>query len=258
MKTNYGNWISTPMMKTLSFIAVGFYALTGAFYVIFGTEQAAVYIAFLLALFATIVTLYMAYCRFVFSFEGGGLMGRIHTYLLDHLAWDGIGTVLEVGCGSGALSIAAAKKFPLAEVQGMDYWGSMWNYAKEQCERNAEAEGVGARCCFQQGDAAKLDFPDNHFDALISNFVFHEVRTQKDKYLLVMEALRTLKKGGTFALHDTYGNRDMYGDMDEFIAAMREEGIADVSYIPHTEQEIPMPPPLRMMLRGAGLLYGTK
>ena len=42
MKTNYGNWISTPMMKTLAFIAVGFYALTGAFYVIFGTEQAAV------------------------------------------------------------------------------------------------------------------------------------------------------------------------------------------------------------------------
>jgi len=103
-----------------------------------------------------------------------------------------------------------------------------------------------------------IDFPDNHFDAVVSNFVFHEVRTQKDKFMLVEEALRVVKKGGAFALHDTYGNKDMYGNMDEFLLYLREKGISDISYIPNTERNIPMPLLLRFMLRGVGMLYGTK
>ena len=143
-------------------------------------------------------------------------------------------------------------------MQGIDYWPPMWNYGQAQCEANAAAEGVADRCTFQHGDAAKLDFPDNHFDAVVSNFVFHEVRTQKDKFMLVEEALRVLKKGGAFALHDTFGNKDMYGNMDEFVAYLREKGIADISYLPNTERNIPMPPPVRFMMRGIGMLYGTK
>ena len=258
MKTNYGNWISTPMMKTLVAIAAVLYVLTVLYAVIYDRGTAPFFILAILAGVATIVVLYMYYCRRVFDFEGGGLMRRIHAYLLDQLPWDGSGTALDIGCGSGALTIAVAKKFPLAQVQGIDYWPAMWNYGKEQCEGNAAAEGVADRCAFRHGDAAQLDFPDNHFDAVVSNFVFHEVRTQKDKFKLVEEALRVLKKGGAFALHDTYGNKDMYGNMDEFVAYLKEKGIADVSYIPNTERNIPMPAPLRFMMRGIGMLYGTK
>ena len=258
MKTNYGNWISAPMMKTLASIAGGLYMFTALYALIFDRVTAPFFILFILSFVATVVVIYMYYCRRVFDFEGGGLMRRIHSYLLDHLPWDGRGRVLEVGCGSGALIIAAAKRFPLAAVQGIDYWPPMWNYGQAQCETNAAAEGVADRCTFQHGDAAKLDFPDNHFDAVVSNFVFHEVRTQKDKFMLVEEALRVLKKGGAFALHDTYGNKDMYGSMDEFVACLKQHGIADVSYLPNTERNIPMPALLRFMLRGVGMLYGTK
>ena len=258
MKPNYGNWISGPMMKTFCMITAGLYAVSALLYLILDGRTAYYYIALILAVFATCATLYMFYCRRVFSFEGGGLMRRIHAYLLDQLPWDGLGRVLDVGCGSGALSIATAKRFPLAEVQGIDYWPPMWNYGQKQCETNAAVEGVAERCAFQHGDAAKLDFPDNHFDAVVSNFVFHEVRTQKDKFMLVEEALRVLKKGGAFALHDTYGNKDMYGSMDEFVACLKQHGIADVSYLPNTERNIPMPALLRFMLRGVGMLYGTK
>ena len=257
MKPNYGNWISATMMKTLCAIAVGFYALTAGCAVLFGREPA-FYILAILAGIATLVTVYMYICRWIFSFEGGGLMGRTHSYLLDQLAWDGIGTALDIGCGSGGLTIATAKKYPRARVQGIDYWPPMWDYGQEQCVNNAAAEGVAERCAFQHGDAAKLDFPDNHFDAVVSNFVFHEVRTQKDKFMLVEEALRVLKKGGSFALHDTFGNKDMYGKMDEFLVYLREKGIADISYIPNSERNIPMPLPARFMLRGIGVLYGTK
>ena len=258
MKTNYGNWISTPMMKVLTAIAAAFYVLTILYAVVFDRVTAPFFILAILAILATLVALYMYYCRTIFSFEGGGLMRRIHSYLLDQLPWDGRGKALDVGCGSGALSIAMAKRFPLAKVHGIDYWPPMWNYGQQQCESNAVAEGVAERCVFQHGDAAKLDFPDNHFDAVVSNFVFHEVRTQKDKFMLVEEALRVVKKGGAFALHDTYGNKDMYGNMDEFLLYLREKGISDISYIPNTERNIPMPLLLRFMLRGVGMLYGTK
>ena len=257
MKPSYGNWISASMMKTLCAIAGVLYVLTAGCAAFFD-HVAAFYILAILAGVATLVTLYMYYCRGVFSFEGGGLMRRIHSYLLDQLPWDGAGTVLDIGCGSGALSIAAAKKYPQAKVQGIDYWPPMWDYGKEQCENNAAAEGVAERCTFRHGDAAALDFPDNHFDAVISNFVFHEVRTQKDKFMLIEEALRVLKKGGAFALHDTFGNKDLYGNMEEFLVYLREKGISDISYIPNSERNIPMPSPVRFMLRGIGVLYGTK
>ena len=50
----------------------------------------------------------------------------------------------------------------------------------------------------------------------------------------------------------------MYGNMDEFVAYLQEKGIADVSYLPNTERNIPMPAPVRFMMRGIGMLYGTK
>lgn len=257
MKPNYGNWISLPLMKILCIVAAALYALTllSGF---FAGRGILFFVFLFLSVAATAAVLYMYYCRRVFSFEGGGLMRRIHAYLLDRLPWDGSGTLLDIGCGAGALGIAAAKRFPEAEVRGVDYWGAIWGYAKEQCEHNAAAEGVAERCMFQHGDAAELDFPDAHFDAVVSNFVFHEVRTQPDKLLLVKEALRVLKPGGGFALHDTFGNKILYGDMDKFVAALKEFGISDVSYIPYTERNIHMPRLVRWMLRGSGLLYGRK
>ena len=76
--------------------------------------------------------------------------------------------------------------------------------------------------------------------------------------MLVEESLRVLKKGGAFALHDTFENRDLYGKMDEFITYLKEKGISDISYLPHSERRIDMPLPVRFMLRGMGILYGTK
>ena len=66
---------------------------------------------------------------------------------------------------------------------------------------NAESEGVAARCRFQHGDANKLDFPDKSFDAVVSNYVYHNIMGS-DKRALLLETLRVLKKGGVFAIND--------------------------------------------------------
>ena len=92
---------------------------------------------------------------------------------------------------------------------GIDCWGSAYGYGQAMCEKNAESEGVAAQCRFQHGDANRLDFPDESFDAVVSNYVYHNVMGA-DKQALLLETLRVLKKGGVFALNDDMKPK-MYG-----------------------------------------------
>ena len=105
----------------------------------------------------------------------GGIMEQVHRVVLSHLDYDGQEKILEVGCGSGALIIRSALTWSKAKVIGIDYWGAVYTYSKALCEKNAVSEGVASRCVFQHGDAKQLDFPDESFDVVISNYVYHNV-----------------------------------------------------------------------------------
>ncbi len=61
-------------------------------------------------------------------------MDKIQQNLMEHLTFDGYGKVLDVGCGSGALSIRVAKTYEHATVQGIDYYGTMWDYSENICK----------------------------------------------------------------------------------------------------------------------------
>ena len=123
----------------------------------------------------------------------GGIMEQVHRVVLSHLDYDGQEKILEEGCGSGALIIRAALTWAKAKVIGIDYWGAVYTYSKALCEKNAVSEGVAYRCVFQHGDAKQLDFPDESFDVVISNYVYHNI-TGADKQALLLETLRVLKK----------------------------------------------------------------
>ena len=170
------------------------------------------------------------YAREMFSYEGGRQLSRqiiegIAAYI--ELPEGGVG--LDVGCGSGALTIACAKRNPSGRMVGIDRWGVEYaSYSRKLCERNARAEGV-SNITFQQGDARHLDFPDETFDAVTSNYVYHNVMGA-DKRVLLLETLRVLKKGGVFALNDDMKPR-MYGDMEEFARELRDIGYEDVRLI---------------------------
>lgn len=113
---------------------------------------------------------------------------------------------------------------------------------------------------FQKGDAAHLAFPDETFEAAVSNFVFHEVRTQPDKREVVREALRVVKKGGCFAFQDLFEKESLYGDMTDFLSQLRQAGVQELHYIPHVERQgfIPRYVQAPWMLSDVGLLYGRK
>ena len=133
----------------------------------------------------------------------------------------------------------------------------MYNYSKALCEKNAASEGVGKQCGFVHGDANKLDFPDGSFDAVISNYVYHNIMGA-DKHALLLESLRVLKKGGVFALNDDM-KPNMYGDMDAFAQKLREMGYQDVRLIDTAEEAFGSHRRAAMLMLGSSrLLVGRK
>lgn len=259
-KTNYGNWVPEKILYLYFGAAAILLILAIALQVAAGQTVPAI-IAGVLCVLTLGMGVYMLVCHETFAFGKGNMMAGVHEHLVEHLDWDGKGSLLDIGCGAAALTVRCAKAFPEAEITAIDYWGAAWNYAKEQCEKNARAEGVADRISFQKGDAAKMEFADGTFDAAVSNFVFHEVRSAKDKRDVVKEVLRVVKKGGVFSFQDMFSQKALYGDMDQFLRELREEGISEVHYIGNLEKKLDFIPGFvttPWMISGMGILYGKK
>ena len=225
---DYGSWMSNPVFYVFGGIALLAAALSALSFAVFRiTALGIVFAAAFVILLAVLG--WLAWIRRQYAFGKGGMMEKVHQTILSSLAFDGRGELLEVGCGSGALAIRAALTWPEAKVTGLDYWGAMYNYSKALCEKNAASEGVGKRCTFVHGDANKLRFPDGRFDAVISNYVYHNIMGA-DKQALLLESLRVLKKGGVFVLHDNM-KPQMYGDMQAFAQKLKDMGFAEVQYV---------------------------
>jgi len=256
---DYGNWVPAKMLRAGSILSAA--ALIGCAASAFAGKMILAVPCAVIGVAGLSFTIYMKKCSDLFDFKKGGMMGKMHEYLLRHLPWDGMGRLLDIGCGAGALTLRCAKRYPGAQLTGVDYWGKEWNYAKEQCVRNARIEGVESRVSFRKGDAARLEFPDEAFDAAVSNFVFHEVRSAKDKRDVVREALRVVKKGGSFAFQDMFAQKALYGDMEEFIRELKKEGVSEIHYIRNVEKKVDFVPKyarMPWMISGVGIIYGIK
>lgn len=143
------------------------------------------------------------------------------------------GACLDMGCGSAALTTAVAKKNPKVSVVGLDRWGKEYaSFNRPLRENNAKAEGVAERVSFVKGDACKLDFLDESFDAVTSNYCYHNIPS-KDRQKIILESLRVVKKGGTFAIRDLFTKRK-YGDMDILIRTLKEQGYEKVEQLDTT------------------------
>lgn len=105
-------------------------------------------------------------------------------------------SVLDVGCGTGALAIAAGKQVGRAgEVCGVDPSPEMVARAR----RKAAKAGVAVR--FETAAAQALPFPDATFDAVLSCLVLHHV-SEVGRPQAIGEISRVLKPGGSFLAID--------------------------------------------------------
>ena len=194
-----------------------------------------------------------------FSYNGKRQMSRqIIDGVAEYVKLPDGGRGLDVGCGSGALTIAVAKRNPNGKVFGIDRWGAEYaSFSKKLCEDNAMVEGVSERTVFAQGDALKLDFPDESFDAVTSNYVYHNIPS-RDRQTILLETLRVLKKGGSFAIHDIF-SKSKYGDMQAFVRKLRDMGYEQVELIPTDNGRFMTPWEAKWMaLSGSAILVGKK
>ena len=102
--------------------------------------------------------------------------------------------ILDIGCGIGSLTLPLKDAFPDAEVHGIDIGAPMVRYA------HGRAESLGKAIHFSQQDATATDFPDGHFDVVVSIIVTHEAPAPVLKAMF-REAHRLLAPGGVM-MHD--------------------------------------------------------
>lgn len=148
---DYGSWMSNPVFYIIGGIGVLTTVLAVLSFYVFRVAVLGILFAVItIALVALLI--WITWIRRQYAFGGGGIMEQGHRVVLSHLDYDSDGKILEVGCGSGALAIRAALTWPKAKVIGVDYWGTVYNYSKVLCEKNAASEGVASHCVFRHGD----------------------------------------------------------------------------------------------------------
>ena len=131
---DYGSWMSNPVFYMVGALLALSAALDALSFAVF--RIAALGILFSVVAAALLALLvWITWIRKQYAFGGGGMMERVHQVVLSHLDFNGQGSLLEVGCGSGALSIRAALTWLEAEVTGIDYWGAAYGYGQTMCEK---------------------------------------------------------------------------------------------------------------------------
>ncbi len=229
MSADYKNW----MPKGMIYGTFAGMAVVGVITAIVGLDSIVGKLLLMITILFAFTVLWMYLMYKAFSYNGSRQLSRqIIEGLSSYVEIPDGGVGLDVGCGSGALTIACAKKNPNAAMLGIDKWGKEYSsFSQELCESNAIAESV-SNVVFKQGDACKLDFEDEAFDAVTSNYVYHNIPS-KNRQDLLLETLRTLKKGGTFVIHDIM-SKSKYGDMEMFAKKLKDMGYEEVKLIDTT------------------------
>jgi SAM-dependent methyltransferase len=112
------------------------------------------------------------------------LNALVNPSFLEFLQLDGARSALEVGSGLGILTREVARANPRAEVVGVEHSRAQLEKADVRGHRNLR---------FVQGDAHRLRFADNRFDAVYCRWLLEHV---SDPSGVVREMRRVLKPGG--------------------------------------------------------------
>ena len=105
-------------------------------------------------------------------------------------------SVLDIGCGTGTLAIAATSHVgPTGSVVGIDASPPMIARAARKAAK-ADAPAI-----FQLAVAERLPFPDAQFDVVLSTLMFHHL-PRKTRQECAIEIRRVLKPGGRVLVVD--------------------------------------------------------
>lgn len=116
---------------------------------------------------------------------------------IQTLTFEPTDRILDLGCGTGTMTLELASLLTSGEAVGIDASGKMIDVAKKHLARR----GLEGRCEFKHALAEKLPFADNSFERCVSSMFYHHLPMELKRESL-KEAFRVLKPGGTFHLID--------------------------------------------------------
>jgi len=103
--------------------------------------------------------------------------------------------VLDLGCGTGTLTILVKQAYPAADVMGLDGDLNVLALAR------TKAEKAGVPLALHAGMAFQLPYANHTFDRVLTSLVLHHLITE-NKQLALYEVARVLKPGGVFYVLD--------------------------------------------------------
>jgi len=149
-----------------------------------------------------------------------GREGELRERILSFASLESGEAVLDIGCGTGTLAIAASRHLGTAgEVIGIDASPAMVARA------NRKAAKAGAKTTFQVGVAENLPFPDRRFDVVLSTLMLHHL-PRSIRQQCAKETRRVLRPGGRVLVVD-FGRGKQRG----LLAHFHRHGYVDVEDI---------------------------
>lgn len=142
--------------------------------------------------------------------------------------------VLDLGCGTGTLTIQVKRHQPEADVWGLDIDPRILQRAR------SKAAAAGVTITFDQGAADQMPYPDGLFERILSSLVIHHLTTAQ-KQQAMREVCRVLRPGGELHLVDFGRPRGFYARLLGRFIASQEEAADNVQGL------------LPAMMAGAGL-----
>lgn len=103
--------------------------------------------------------------------------------------------VLDLGCGTGTLTLLIKSHHPRAQIIGLDADPKVLEIAR------AKAARAGLDITLDHGMAFELPYLDNFFDRVVSSLLFHHL-TREKKERTSKEIFRVLRPGGELHVAD--------------------------------------------------------
>ncbi len=146
--------------------------------------------------------------------------------------------VLDVGCGTGALTFEAKAAAPAVQIHGIDAAPEMIEVARKKTRsRKADID-------FQVAVIERLPFGDGEFDLVLSGFMLHHL-PEDVKKSGIAEVARVLKPGGRFVAVDfsgsgggfighivtLFGHGHSHAGMEQLPGIIKGAGFAEVELV---------------------------
>lgn len=186
---------------------------------------------------------------FLDRFRLGGAMRALRERVLDEAHLGSADALLDIGCGTGTLAIAAARR------PGVSLKAAGIDPAPHQIARaRTKARRKGLQIDFREATIEKLPFSDSTFDRVTSTLMFHHLPPEVKSRGLA-EVTRVLRPGGLVVVADFHQaphaahEKGWFEEVPDVLSAAGFAGL-------HTE-EIPFPN-FHRQFEGAVIVTGRR